>query len=456
MRTRSLILLVILVASAIGAAALVLGESGGAVDWRRMRAVAIESDDWGLQGFVPGAGAWAGVDRAAIAPGSFPEVYWQSTLEDSAAVADLCAVLASHRGRDGLPAVFQPNYVMSGMGWRPDHAEGLWHRFDLPDLDPHYRRPGLWHAVGLGIQAGVWYPEFHAAFHYDPQRRLESALEGPHPRRATERGIMLFPGSEKARELGPWRSQKELGAELDHSLVVFSHLFGRLPDSIIAPDYTWSARNETIWSERNLRIIQGKREQRNPQWGGGTKGRLAKLLERSFDRVRHPDRAYLERNCRLEPAQARDAKQVVQDCLAATRRAWARGEPAIVETHRVNFVHTDPAVEATGREALDSYLAAITRDPDTAPLFLVDREIAGLQRGGTSWCVRGTGVVVRNGSRSRRLVLVPADASALVARQLGVIAPSVQPILLALSAGETRFLPLEELTAPRRPGTEGF
>jgi len=84
------------------AVGMVWGRSPGLVEWCRARAVCIESDDWGLCGFLPDSSAIAAMDREALAPGHFPDVYWHSTLEDSAMVAELAAVLKAHVGRDGL------------------------------------------------------------------------------------------------------------------------------------------------------------------------------------------------------------------------------------------------------------------------------------------------------------------------------------------------------------------
>ena len=419
---------------------LILGKPTGSVDWRALRAVALESDDWGLQGFIPAADSWEGLDRAGIAPGSFPEVYWSSTLEDSTMVADLCLVMSRVQGRDGLPAVFQPNYVMSGLGWLGNGGDGAWHRFDLPDLDPRYHRPGLWRAVGEGIHSGVWYPEFHATWHYDPALRKAAALQPGDAAKATGRGIMLFPGSERARELGLWRESADLTGELDHSLEVFQRIFGRLPGSVIAPDYTWSARHEDLWESRGLRVIQAKREQRNPEWGGSLIGRLAKAWGRSLERVDHPDRTYLERNCRFEPVQTEDPAAVVSACLEETRQAWRRSEPAIVETHRINFVHTDPAVVETGLNSLADYLEELTRPGEFAPIFLTDWEISQLQGHGTSWCVRSGRVVVRNGTRSSRLMTVPVEALNRAQQQGDLRSTPIVPLLVVLRAGQTRIL----------------
>ena len=306
---------------------------------------------------------------------------------------------------DGLPAVLQANYVMGGMG----REDGRWRIARLPELPPGYVRPGLWTAVRDARRAGVWRPEFHAAWHYDPALRRERALEPGAPRAATERGILLFPGSEHAWELGPWRPLEVLEQELALSLGDFRRCFGRAAVSVIAPDYTWTGRIEAMWERAGLTVIQAKREQRNPERPAGPLGRALKVLGRRWSKLAHPGRVYLERNCRFEPVQDPDPAAVTARCLDEIRAAWAAGRPAIVETHRVNFVHTDPQVVAGGRGQLERLLAAAAA---ADPVFLVDAEVAALQRHGVSArALPGGGAVLRNGTRSRRVVALPPEAS---------------------------------------------
>jgi len=189
--------------------ALVTGSTRTVVDWRALRAIALESDDWGLAGFVPHADSWAGLNRESLNPGRFPAVYWLSTLEDAAVVNGLVEILSRHRGRDGVAAVLQPNYVMSSMAWDGDVDQ--WVHYDLPQWPPQYPRPGLWDAVNAGRNLGVWRPEFHATMHYDPEQRRARGVASALAREVTSRGISLFPESEGARELAPWRSEAHPG-----------------------------------------------------------------------------------------------------------------------------------------------------------------------------------------------------------------------------------------------------
>ncbi|MEN8005619.1 MAG: hypothetical protein ABFS42_01340 [Candidatus Krumholzibacteriota bacterium] len=415
------------------AASFLFGGTRSAVCWQSLRAIAIESDDWGLAGFVPDQDSWAGLDRKLLKYGAIPEAYWLSTLEDSSMVGRLNRVLASHVGRDGHPAVLQPNYIMSSLS----HEQDGWVRRDLPDLPPAYRRPGLWEAVAAGIEGGTWYPEYHGTWHYDPDLRMQEALAGDFARTVTGRGIMLFPGSDRAWELGAWRHNPDLAEDLDGSLACFQVLFGRPVNSVIAPDYHWDARMEDMWSSRNLRVIQGKREQINAAWGVGKSGRLRKYLERHWDRFAHPERTYLERNCRLEPVQAPDPGAVVLQCVAETRSAWAAGQPAIVESHRINFAHTDAALVETGLAALDRYLDLVAGNQSEAPVFLTDHEIAQLNGSGTSWRVKGGVVILRNATRSLRVLEVPGAALTRAAAARGDQRTFEEGLLVSLPAGVT-------------------
>ncbi len=420
----------LLIVVAIVALALVLGKSPGAVLWSEQRVVAFESDDWGFCGFVPDTTALTGLDRGALATGYFPPVYWESTLEDSSQVAGLCDLLSAFRGSDGLPPVFQANYIVSALAWEPiedspgtaTEGDHRWVQYDIPRLPPRYGRPGMWNAVADGMAAGLWRPEFHGAYHYEPAARHAAALTSEPTRVATGRGVTVFAGSERAYELGRTRPRDLLVEEFAFAREVFTGLFGRPPVSIIAPDYVWDACHEDIWQADGVRVIQAKREQRFADGRNASLGRrVLKIWLRTWARLTRPGLTYLERNCRLEPVQHDDHAAVVEHCRRQVHDAWRRNEPAIVETHRINFAHCRDEVARAGRQALSSLCAAITAQSDRLPLFLSDDELAGLQRRGTSWTVRGGAVVARNLTESRKVLTIPHTAFAEAARNRGEV-----------------------------------
>ena len=395
----------ILAAALLLGLGLALGAAPSLVDWRAARVVVIESDDWGLCGFVPDAASLVGIDTAGLHPGDAPDAYLNSTLEDSAAVAALAAVLAGSRGRDGGPAILQPNYIM---GWLatvdgaglPDSA--AFRRGTLPDLPPTYARPGLWRAVAAAVAAGVWYPEYHGLWHYDPVARIAACSRDPLAADAARRGILMFPGSNYSIELEDARPIATVAAELATGMAAFRDAFGRAPDAVIAPDYHWSRRHERLWRAAGLTVVQSQREQRHPDYEG-TLGRLRKALARPLRRLTEHGLVYLERNARLETAQIGDPARATDLAVRRVRRAWSRGEPAIVESHRVNYAHLDAAVPAAGRDALAGLLANLGAEP----LYLTAVEVARLARDGISWRRTGDGLLARNLTHARRPLVLP-------------------------------------------------
>jgi len=374
------------------------------VDWRSLRAVALESDDWGLPGYVPDAHALDGVDRAALGGTHFPDVYWNSTLESAADLDAMVALMRRHHARDGLPAVFQPNMIL-----KPQ----------LPGPDSPYHRPGLAEAERRAVASGTWQPEIHGADHIDPARRDE-ALTDPDPvlAQAASRGVLVFPRSHTAFELGPQRPLADVRRSWEPLPRRFEDRFGQPATAVIAPDYVWDGRHEGLFRDLGLRIVQAKDHQRQLGLVGPQHWRdVRRLALRLWDRWRVRDLVYLDRNAFFETAHAEDPRALVRSCADQVRGAWRRGEPAIVETHRVGFVQVEPGAGAEGRALLDSLLTDLDA---SAPLYVSDAELAGLARRGISAVRRGPVWVLRNPGPAHRLAILPTDGPRASPARIGV------------------------------------
>lgn len=422
-------------------AGVIWGDHRSAIDWSRSRAVCLASDDWGFAGFLPDSSAIEHQDRASLSDRNIMDVYWHSTLEDSAMTDALGAVLAGYRGRDGLPAVMQPNYILASLEYQPatDDGPAAWIEHELPSVPRGYERSGLWLVKSRLQLAGLWHPELHGRWHYDPERRKKSTEASLAVQQAAARQILPFPGAGSAWELGPWRDIRTVKEELDRSIEQFAELFGYRPRSVIAPDYRWNDEHEQLWCDRDLRVIQGQRQQLNASWMGLV-GRFRKYAHRISTRLFRPDRVYLDRNCLFEPVQLPPEVDAAQIAEQEVRAAWRAGQPAVVQTHRINFVHLDDEVRQRGLRSLDRLLAGLE---SRRPIFLVDCEVADLQRRGTSWALRGDRIILRNATRSRRLVVVPQEAVAALLRYGGRGPSGDRSAVVALGPGEVRVLGID-------------
>ena len=163
------------------------------VEWSRMRAVVLESDDWGLC-------AWSPDDAARRALADTPAYqslagrrYGGSTLESAEDVRQLAETLAGFKGGDGIPPVWQANTIVAAPDYealgaarleRPAPSPGAagdpvpaLPLIDLPGTPSRWSRPGLWNEVGAAIAAGVWWPELHG-LHHLPETAWLGALRG--------------------------------------------------------------------------------------------------------------------------------------------------------------------------------------------------------------------------------------------------------------------------------------
>ena len=86
--------------------------------WRRLKAVVLESDDWGLCAWSPDEHAHRVLTDTPEFRSPAGRIYGRSTLESAQDVHRLAGVLGELRGADGFPPVWQANTVMAS----PDYA----------------------------------------------------------------------------------------------------------------------------------------------------------------------------------------------------------------------------------------------------------------------------------------------------------------------------------------------
>ncbi len=401
MKRSALLLIVIYLAFA---AAHFAAPAPSAIDFGRWRIVAIESDDWGMEAWVPDLQAAHALADQGSRLGPKLGLYASSSLETAADVDSLAALLAQFRDSDGLPAVLQANTIMAAIdldscGNDDFRLEGNSVLLRAPGSCGAYYRQGLNEAVDSARSQGVWRAELHGLTHFDLGAYEQAVAEASSLTvRARSVGAVAFPHWLTRTELGSGNLQQARSfAKL--SCRLFEERFGREPLSVIAPDYTWGKEDEEAWAEQGLQVVQAKREQIDPALirGGGNTflRRFRKVLERFADQ-RRGRFVYLERNVRLEPYGDFDANCLAgsSQALGQTLGAWKRGEPAIVEAHRLQFSHLDPQVSRAGRLQLRRFLDTLESRGQVR--YCVDVEIAQLRRQGWSIVKRGPWTIVRN------------------------------------------------------------
>jgi hypothetical protein len=358
------------------------------LDWRRLKAVVIESDDWGFCAWSPDEDAYRALSETPAYRTPAGRRYGGSTLESAADVRSMIAIFAECTGGDGRPAVCQANTVMSA----PDYERMKPPRFecdampvmDLPETPSRWRRPGLWEAVTEARESAVWRLELHAHHHLPESAWLAALRRGEgDARRAYEHQSPICVAVEASGEYDPSEPAATRARNLESAVRKFRDLAGRAPESFCPPDYRWDDSLETHAERLGVTTIQGKAEQ-----VGGRFPKLRHLWLRRRWPHRLGSRFYMPARVAFEPGRMERGSEAraVESARRAVRLSWSRGQPAIVSTHRVNYVHLDPARAAAGRGALRDLLRDLAADGAS---FLVDAEVRQLEERG--WSVRDLG-----------------------------------------------------------------
>lgn len=353
------------------------------LDWHKLKAVVLESDDWGLCAWCPDEQAARVLADTPVFRSEVGRVYGRSTLESAEDVRRLSELMLEFRGGDGYPPVWQANTVMAA----PDYArlqspfppaEGM-PVLALPDAPSRWQRPGLWDQVRVARERGVWWPELHGLTHLPEQAWLAALARGAaDARRAFDQ---QSPVCEAVQASGEYDAAEPLELRrrgLERSLEIFRRAFGRPPGSFCPPDYRWDDRFEREAESLGVVTWQGRAER-----VGGLLPTAQRVIRRLQGATTNGARYYLPARIAFEPRGRAD--QGGRLGAAAARRgvhaAWRRGQPAIVSTHRHNYAHLDAAWAEAGRAALRELLQGLC---DDGASFLTDAEVRALDLHGHS------------------------------------------------------------------------
>lgn len=406
------------------------------LDWRHLKAVVLESDDWGLCAWVPDEAAF----QALAATPAFREpaarAYTRSTLERAEDVARLTSVLLEFRGRDGRAPVWQANTVMA----TPDYARltapfegpgdpGSLPIVHYPEFPSRWQRPGLMDEIERAREAGVWWPELHGLVHLPQAAWLRALRAGETDALAAfAQQCFVCAAVEAAAEYDPREPAEVRSRALAHAVERFRERFGRPPDSLCAPDYRWDERLEADAEALGVTTLQGRSEQMGHRFR-----RLRHQIGRLRWRGTRGRRFDMPARIAFEPrGDASPGSRL--GAVAAQRRAraaWGMGQPAVISSHRLSYAHLDPAWPEAGRAALRDLLALLARD---GAVFLTDAEVRSLHE--RAWSLRaldGRRALLRHHGETRARLRIPAPPGASGAAL--VEARAAGPPLLALEAG---------------------
>jgi hypothetical protein len=230
-----------------------------------------------------------------------------------------------------------------------------------------------------GIDNKLFHPEFHGREHLNVARWMRSLRQNqPETRLAFDLNLYGISTSitsehrksyQAAFDVETTGELEEIKEIIKDGLSLFREIFGYQSKSLIAPNYIWPTIIEKDLIGQNIYYIKGSKVQISPN-----------ISTLNATRVYHytgqkntNNQVYLVRNCSFEPS-LKKQKDSVNECLAQIRNAFRWNKPAIISSHRVNFIGS---IDQSNRERnlsnLRILLARILKEWPSAEFMTADK-----------------------------------------------------------------------------------
>jgi len=338
--------------------------------WRTSRKIIVfESDDWGSIR-MPSRNAFEKLKQKGLDLTSGDSYRFNSfdTLAKSEDLDLLFEVLCRFRDKNGNKAKFTALSVVANPDFNKIRESDFSQYFFEPFTDTLNRYYGDNSSFLLrkeGINLGIFVPQFHGREHLNVPVWLKNLRNKDRETLlAFEFGVWCFNRQPALPKIPKYQAAFDLAdiAELDFhasaikdGLTLFEDLFGYRAQYFVPPNGLINNTLNIISAKAGIKYRSASRIQREPLGDGGYR----KVLHYSGQK-NNDGQVYLVRNSIFEPCKA--SRDWVDSCLNDIRIAFAWRNPAVVGTHRVNYIGgIDTSNRDRGLRELTALLTAIIK-----------------------------------------------------------------------------------------------
>jgi hypothetical protein len=364
-----------------------------AVGWHTNRKfLIIESDDWGSLR-MPSKEAFYKLKKLNL--GVEDDLFNRfDSLENSVDLTKLMEILDKHRDKNGNPLCITANTIMSNPDFEKINESGFqsYHRVGLDESYKRYSDGSLAvAAISEAIKQKFFSPQFHGREHLNVPLWIEALRSGDTTTLSAFREHVFslrtnFKIGIKQNYMASFEAcvtndNTKIKESLREGLQLFEEYFQVKSKTIIAPCYIWNEVVEEVSADAGVSGIQGIPY----QYLSTTKGVRRKL--HYTGQVNKYGQIYLVRNAFFEPT-LEGRKEVVGDCLNRIGIAFQWKKPAIIGSHRVNYMGS--LVESNrdkNLKLLDSLLIQVKKQwPDVE--FISSDQLVGFMKDGNNLYLR--------------------------------------------------------------------
>lgn len=308
--------------------------------WRTDRKIlVIESDDWGSIR-MPSKEVYAKFisKNFDISRSDYNQL---DTLESNDDLTLLYEVLHSFKDKSGNHPVITANMVVGNPDfqkiWQSDF-ENYYFETVTETLKRYPQRDLVETLWKQGYVDGVFHPQFHGREHVNVVRWMNALRERTPELMFTFNNKTTFSGNGDYNfmEVLDYNMPDDLDKmkeSLAEGLDIFEKIFGFRSKSFIPPCYTWNSSIEETLYTCGVKYIQGLIVQSLPTGSFGNYKKKYHFLgnRNSFGQY------FLIRNCFFEPSLTKNQNSV-GECLNRIKIAFRWKKPAIISSHRINFM----------------------------------------------------------------------------------------------------------------------
>jgi len=312
--------------------------------WRTNRKiVVIESDDWGSirmsskKSFDYYLSKGLEVDKCPYNS--------NDALESNEDLEKLYETLRTVKDKNGNPAIITANNIVANPDFEKIKADNFQNYHYEPFTETLKKYPKHDRVISLyeeGIKARLIKPQSHSREHVNVGLWMQALQENDeYAHMAFEQGMFSVHYSQKPKIkdefMDAYGSNTEVEKQkqiLSEGFELFEKLWGFKSKSFIAPSYTWNPALEETMNKNGVKYIQGIMIQKVHSEYYGIP--IQKKYHYQAQKNRYGQR-YLVRNCFFEPTLF-PSFDSVNDCLNRIEIAFNRNKPAIIGSHRLNYI----------------------------------------------------------------------------------------------------------------------
>ncbi|HEX8563136.1 MAG TPA: polysaccharide (de)acetylase [Flavobacterium sp.] len=310
----------------------------------RHKLVVFESDDWGT---IRMSSKKAYADLLKNYPIDQCHFSKNDMLESNDDLEFLMETLSSVKGADGLPAKFTLNNIMANPDFEKIRAGDFREYYYEPFVKTLERYPNhdkVLEYYKEGLRTNLFQMQFHGREHVHVPHWM-SALQNGHKtaREIFQYGIVsIFESHETSTCNNEFLNGMAAYNDKDFEFIsksvidgaaMFESVWGFKSKSVIAPCYNWHPDLEGIFSECGISLIQGGKAQLCPSDAEGVNVPITHF----FGEQNRFKQRYLVRNVHFEPSTNPSANWI-DKALTEIGIAFLWNKPALVSTHRLNFI----------------------------------------------------------------------------------------------------------------------